>query len=99
MEILRVATPSGERHRIGANLASSTYWHGRLLNQWANAWVSYFTDGHANYVTTAMEDSGTLRSLTLLTRAGKADVQRVLVLRTASNFDMQWPGGTAAEVT
>jgi purine nucleoside permease len=82
---------------IGANLAASTYWHGKLLNRWANDWVNYYTRGQGNYVTTAMEDSGTLRALTNLDRAGKADVRRVLVLRTASNFDMQWPGGTAAE--
>jgi purine nucleoside permease len=48
-------------------------------------------------VTTAMEDTGTLQSLTWLAKAGKVDVNRVLVLRTASNFDMQWPGGDAAE--
>lgn len=82
---------------IGANLASSTYWTGKLLNQWANAWVDYHTDGRANYVTTAMEDSGTLRSLTNLGRAGKVDAKRVLVLRTASDFDMQWPSTTAAD--
>ena len=82
---------------IGANLAASTYWHGRLLNRWANDWVSYYTSGRANYVTTAMEDTGTLKSLTNLGRAGKVDAKRVLVLRTASNYDMQWPGGTAAD--
>jgi purine nucleoside permease len=82
---------------IGDTLSSSTYWHGRLLNRWANDWVSYHTAGRGNYVTTAMEDAGTLRALTNLTRAGRADVRRTLVLRTASNFDMQWPGATAAE--
>ena len=82
---------------IGSNLASSTYWHGKLLNEWAQDWVAYYTDGKGHYVTTAMEDTGTLRALTNLTRAGRADVQRALVLRTASNFDMQWPGITAAE--
>ena len=35
--------------------------------------------------------------MTFLTKAKRADAQRVLVLRTASNFDMQWPGGDAAE--
>ena len=79
----------------GDNLASSTYWHGKLLNQWANDWVRYHTDGRGNYVTTAMEDTGTLQALTWLARAGKVDVNRALVLRTASNFDMQWPEGTA----
>ena len=44
-----------------------------------------------------MEDTGTMQSLTFLARAKRVDVQRVLVLRTASNFDMQWPGGDAAE--
>jgi purine nucleoside permease len=82
---------------IGSNLASSTYWHGTLLNQWANEWVAYYTEGRGNYVTTAMEDTGTLRSLTNLTRAGRVDVNRVLVLRTASNFDRQPPGVTAAQ--
>ena len=53
----------------GDELSASTYWHGRLLNQWANDWVQYHTDGKANYVTTAMEDTGTLQSLTWLARA------------------------------
>jgi purine nucleoside permease len=44
-----------------------------------------------------MEDTGTLRALTNLTRAGRADVDRTLVLRTASNHDMQPPGLTAAQ--
>lgn len=80
----------------GDNLASSTYWHGRLLNAWANEWVRYYTDGKGNYVTTAMEDTGTLRALAGLGRAGRADPRRALVLRTASNYDMQWPGVDAA---
>lgn len=94
------ATPAGQRPPFvlkGDNLASSTYWHGRLLNQWANDWVRYHTDGRGNYVTTAMEDSGTLRALTNLARAQRVDLRRTLVLRTASNYDMQWPEGTAAE--
>ena len=82
---------------IGSTLSSSTYWHGKLLNTWANDWVAYYTEGRGNYMTTAMEDTGTLRALTNLTRANRADVNRVLVLRTASNFDMQAPGVTAAE--
>jgi purine nucleoside permease len=81
----------------GDNLAAMTYWHGKILNAWANDWVKYYTDGKGEYVTTAMEDTGTLQSLTWLAKAGKVDVNRVLVLRTASNFDMQWPGGDAAE--
>lgn len=81
----------------GDNLASSTFWHGQKMNTWANEWVRYHTDGAGNYVTTAMEDAGTLHALASLARAGRVDLQRVLLLRTASNYDMQWPGATAAE--
>ena len=82
---------------IGSTLASSTYWHGKLLDTWANDWVAYYTEGRGNFMTTAMEDTGSLRALTNLTRAGRAKVNRVLLLRTASNFDQQPPGLTAAE--
>ena len=81
----------------GDTLSASTFWHGKLMNQWANDWVRYYTDGAANYVTTAMEDTGILQSLTWLARAKKVDVERVLVLRGVSNFDMQPPGVSAAE--
>ena len=81
----------------GDELSASTFWHGKLLNQWANDWVKYHTDGKANYVTTAMEDTGTLQSLTFLARAGRVDVNRVMVLRTASDFDQPRPGVSAAD--
>lgn len=81
----------------GDTLSAMTYWHGVHLNRWANDWVAYYSEGAGNYVTTAMEDTGTLQSLVWLGRAGRVDARRVLVLRTASNFDMQWPGGDAAE--
>jgi purine nucleoside permease len=66
------------------------------MNAWAEEWVSYFTGGKGTFATTAMEDTGTLQALTWLARAGRVDVRRALVLRTSSNFDMQWPGATAA---
>jgi purine nucleoside permease len=81
----------------GDTLSSSTFWHGKLLNQWANEWVRYHTGGKGNYVTTAMEDTGTLQSLTWLARAGRVDAKRILVLRTASDFDEPPPGHPAAE--
>jgi purine nucleoside permease len=81
----------------GDTLSSMTFWHGKLMNQWANDWVKYHTGGKGNYVTTAMEDTGTLQALTFLGKAGRVDRNRVLVLRTASNFDQQRPGITAAE--
>jgi purine nucleoside permease len=82
---------------IGDQLAASTYWHGKLLNEWANKWVKYWTGGEGNFVTSAMEDTGTMQALKFLDNAGKVDSERYLVLRTASNFTMQYEGISAAQ--
>jgi purine nucleoside permease len=82
---------------VGDELSASTFWHGKKLDEWANTWVRYYTHGKGNFVVTGMEDSGTLQSLTFLAHAGKVDLQRVLVLRTISNYDQQPVGLTAAE--
>jgi len=80
---------------IGDTLSSSTYWHGELLNRWANDWLHVYAGVDANFMTTNMEDSGTLTAFHRLARTGRVDVDRILVLRTASNFTMQPPGKTA----
>src|SRR5271170_7381624 len=82
---------------VGDDLSSSTFWHGSIMEDWANAWTSYFTGGRGNYMVTAMEDTGTMQSLTFLANAGRVDLRRVLVLRTISNFDREPPGGDVAE--
>ncbi|HEY2469829.1 MAG TPA: purine nucleoside permease [Terracidiphilus sp.] len=82
---------------LGDEISSSTYWHGKLSDAWADQWVSYFTAGKGKFITTAMEDTGTLQSLQNLAHAGRVDWQRILVLRTVSNFDQQPRGVTAAE--
>jgi purine nucleoside permease len=79
----------------GDAMSGSTFWHGARMNEWANRWVAYYTRG--NYMISAMEDTGSLQSLTFLSKAHKMDISRVLVLRTVSNYDMQWHGATAAE--
>ncbi len=81
----------------GDHLAALTFWHGDILNSWANDWVDYWTDGEGEFVSSAMEDTGTLQALTYLDNAGRADRDRVMVLRTASNYTMPPPGVTAAE--
>ena len=88
---------AGPEVLMGATLSSSTYWHGKLLNQWAHDWVKYWTDGKGEYYTTAMEDTGTMQALTNLAKAGRVDLNRVLVLRAASNFDSPPPGVSAAQ--
>ena len=73
---------------VGDQMAASTFWHGKHLNQWANDWVSYWTKGQGNFVTSGMEDTGSYQSMTYLDNAGKVDKTRFLVLRTASNYSM-----------
>jgi purine nucleoside permease len=82
---------------MGDELSSSTYWHGRLFDAWAAEWVSYFTGGKGEFATTAMEDTGTLQSFEFLAAAGRVDRQRVLILRTVSNYDRQPRGMSAAD--
>jgi len=90
-------TAAGPRVRVGADLAAETFWHGAKLDAWAHRWVAFETDGVAHLGTTAMNDSGSLLALQALTSQRKADWNRVLLLRTASNFDMPPPGITAAQ--
>jgi purine nucleoside permease len=92
--------PNGQKPPFvarGDDMSGSTFWHGTLLNQWANAWDTYFTRGKGNFMVSAMEDTGTMQSLTFLGAAGRVDMQRVLVLRTVSNFTREAPGETPAK--
>jgi purine nucleoside permease len=81
----------------GDSISSSTFFSGVKMNEWANQWVKYHTGGKGNYVTTAMEDTGTLSSLQMLAKSGRVDWNRVLVLRTASDYDQPPHGMTAAQ--
>ena len=80
----------------GDEISASKYWHGKLMEAWAAKWMAYFTAGKGVFATSAMEDTGTLRSLEFLAKANKVDFQRVLVLRTVSNFDQHPKGMDAA---
>ena len=81
----------------GDQLAAMTFWHGKVLNDWANEWTDYWTGGEGEFVSSAMEDTGTFQSLSYLHEAGKVDKHRMMVLRTASNFTLPPPGKSAAD--
>jgi purine nucleoside permease len=92
--------PNGQKPPFvarGDDMSGSTFWHGTLMDQWANAWDAYFTGGKGNFMVSAMEDTGTMQALTFLGAAGRVDLHRVLVLRTVSNFTREAPGETPAE--
>ena len=81
----------------GDHIAALTFWHGALLNDWANQLVEYWSEGKGNMVTSAMEDTGSYLSISWLDKIGRADKDRFMVLRMGSNFTMQPPTRTAAE--
>lgn len=81
----------------GDEVTASTFWHGSKMEEWANTWARYYGGGQANYMVCGMEDSGTLQALTFLHEARRVDLQRVLVLRTVSNYDREAPGVSVAD--
>jgi purine nucleoside permease len=81
---------------VGDDLSASTYWYGALMNRWANDWMKLQAGPASNFMMANMEDSGTLTALRRLARAGLVDLNRVLVLRTASDFTMPPKGQAVA---
>ena len=79
------------------SMAGNTWWHGDLLGQRARAWHKLLTDNKGTYCMTQQEDNATYKALQRGASAGLLDLQRVAVLRTASNFDRPHPGQTPAE--
>ena len=81
----------------GDQVTASTFWHGSKMEEWANAWARYYGGDGANYMVCGMEDSGTLQALAFLNEAHRVDLQRVLVLRTISNYDREAPGVSVSD--
>ncbi|MCB1124589.1 MAG: purine nucleoside permease, partial [Verrucomicrobiae bacterium] len=77
---------------LGDTLGAARYWHGPMRTQWANDWVKLWTGGEGNFVTTAMEHQNYMAALTLMAGKGYLDLDRVMMLRTASNYCMPPPG-------
>jgi len=82
----------------GDEVVASDWWIGKMMTDQAEQWMSYWTSGKGHLATTAMEDGGVLQSLTFLSHAGKVDLERVLVLRTAANYSVPPVGETAAQL-
>lgn len=93
-------TPAGQKPPFvlrGSYLAAMNFWHGAIENEWANKWVDYWTGGEGEFVASAMEGSGMMIALEFLDQAKIVNRDRVMMLRAASNYTMQWPGATALE--
>ena len=71
---------------VGDTFGSCRYWHGPVMTRWANDWCRLQSGGQANCVMTNMEDQGIANALHRLGAQGRVDWNRVLFLRTASNY-------------
>jgi purine nucleoside permease len=82
---------------LGDTFASDYYWHGATMTKFAEDWVRLNTDGKGVFAMTEMEDAGMMQAIERLDRMHRVDMQRVMVLRTGSNYSMPAPGHTAIE--
>jgi purine nucleoside permease len=82
---------------MGDTFASDYYWHGTTMTQFAEDWVKLYTHGKGRFAMTEMEDAGFMNALERLNSMHLVDSNRVMVLRTGSNYSMQRPGHTAVE--
>ena len=82
---------------LGDSFGSSRYWHGVRMQKWADDWTRLYTHGKGLCAMTNMEDHGIANALTRMAALNKVDFQRVMFLRTGSNFSMPPAGQSAAE--
>ncbi|HLY77869.1 MAG TPA: purine nucleoside permease [Caulobacteraceae bacterium] len=75
----------------GEGLMSARTWYGDKLNDWARQWVSYWTGGKGVFAMSAEEDTGVMQALSFLAHAGRASLDRVLILRAASDYTIPPP--------
>jgi purine nucleoside permease len=82
----------------GDEVSASDWWLGERMNTLAEQWMAYWSGGKGRAVTTAMEDCGILTSLTSLSHAHRVRLDRVLVLRTGSDYTVPASGQTVAQL-
>lgn len=74
---------------------SDVYYSGKLLGEAFGNFTKLMTNGTGNYCSTAQEDNATGEALMRAAMFGLVDFSRVIVMRTASDFDRQYPGESA----
>ncbi|MCC6105326.1 MULTISPECIES: purine nucleoside permease [Acetobacter] len=82
---------------VGGDFAADAFWHGKIMTQYARDWVKMLTQNQSQFVESNMEDAGIMEAMKRLTHAGRADINRVLISRSASNYTEQAPGQTAVQ--
>jgi len=76
---------------------SDVYWSGAFLGKAFEDTTSLFTNGTAVYCTTQQEDNAILEVLLRGAVHGLVDFSRIIIMRTASDFDRPFKGQSAAD--
>jgi purine nucleoside permease len=82
---------------MGDTLGSVRYWHGISRTKWAEDWVCLWTHGAGRFAMSNMESQTYMDTMYVLAKQGLVDMNRVMVLRTASNFTEPLPGQSPVE--
>lgn len=81
---------------IACDVATSdVYFSGTLLSEAFENTTKLFTNGSGEYCTTAQEDNATLEALLRGATYNLTDFSRIIILRTASDFDRPYAGEAA----
>ncbi|KAM0703272.1 hypothetical protein Q7P35_009210 [Cladosporium inversicolor] len=75
---------------------SDVYFSGKILGETFSNYTKLITNGTGNYCTTAQEDNATLEVLVRAAATKLVDFSRIIIMRTASDFDRPWPGQEAS---
>ncbi|KAG6908784.1 hypothetical protein DXG01_003313 [Tephrocybe rancida] len=76
---------------------SDNYWSGDLLSEAFENTTSLFTNGTGVYCTSQQEDNAILAAIMRATSWGAAQYSRIIVMRSASDFDRPYEGQSAAD--
>jgi len=79
----------------GDSMGSDRFWSGAIMTRWAEDWVRLYTRGEGALAIADCEDQGITLAMQELDRLGRVDANRLLILRTSSNFTMPPPGISA----
>lgn len=83
---------------IGCDVATSdVYFSGALLSEAFGNFSQLVTNGTANYCTTAQEDNATLEAMVRAAQKDLIDFSRIVIMRTASDFDRPPPNVSPLE--
>jgi purine nucleoside permease len=82
---------------IGDSMGADRFFHGAMMTRWAEDWVRIYTRDKGSLAISDCEDAGACLAFQRLAQMGKADFNRLLILRTACNFIVPPSGDTAAQ--